>query len=70
MVTLGSPRLMKRLLYYRWITPLFSSRDPLYPFSRIVVAQKRMEAGEFPPLMPYEIREKAKRRPPCQLVVA
>lgn len=59
---LGSMRLLKRLRHAGWLLPLYSSRDALYPVSRIMAAQARMEAGELPPLLPSELRERARRQ--------
>ncbi len=58
---LGSIRLFQRLRYHKWIKPLYPSRDALYPRGQLEAAQRRMEAGELPPLLPSEVREGAKR---------
>jgi hypothetical protein len=71
---IGSSRLFKRLRHHRWIRPLCSSRDVLYPWAQILAAQLRMEKGDMPPLLPSENMERADRQrkrtmlrpiPPC-----
>ena len=57
----GSKSLVERLIHHKWVTPLFRSQDPLYPRSRIEAAQRRMEAGEVPPLIAWERRVSQKR---------
>lgn len=57
----GSSRTFQRLRFHKWIEPLTPSRDALYPWTRIMAAQKRMEDGEQPPELPSEIKEHAKR---------
>lgn len=58
----GSPRLFQRLRFHGWVKPLAPSRDALYPVSRIMAAQERMEKGELPPELPSEIKARAKSR--------
>ncbi len=62
---IGSPRIFQRLRYHGWLKPLCASRDVLYPKSRILAAQEKMEKGEMPPLLPSEKRERAKRQGEC-----
>ena len=60
---LGSPRLFQRLVYHRWLHALDPySKDKLYPTSRVMAVQARMEAGEMPPLLPSEVRQRETRR--------
>jgi len=61
-VAIGSPSLFKRLRYYGWLKPLFESKDALYPITRIMAVQERMEGGDVPPLLPSQQRAKATRR--------
>ncbi len=56
---LGSKRLFQRLKHAGWIKALFQSRDALYPVSRILAVQRRLEAGDVPPLLPSEIKQRA-----------
>ena len=56
----GSPRLFQRLRCAKWIVPLFESRDNIYPASQILRAQQRLEDGYQPPLLPSEIKQRAK----------
>jgi hypothetical protein len=58
---LGSSRLFKRLRFHGWLQPLFKSRDQLYPWTRIIAVQRRLEAGEMPGLLPCEQRERERR---------
>jgi hypothetical protein len=59
---LGSVRLFQRLRHSMWLTPLIpSSRDALYPYSRILAAQQKMERGEYPPLLPCEQKAQQQR---------
>jgi hypothetical protein len=56
---LGSTALFRRLRYHGWLRPLEESRPgrpSLYPMRRIEAAQDRLEGGEFPPLLPCELR--------------
>lgn len=58
-VALGSSNLFKRLRHHRWLIPLQPSRPgrpSLYPLSRVLAAQARMESGDFPPALPCELR--------------
>ncbi len=51
----GSPRLVQRMKYHRWIVPLNpTSSDQLFPVSRVLDIQFRMESGEMPPPLPSE----------------
>lgn len=59
---LGSPRLFRRLVFHRWLLPLYPSRDLLFPLSRVLLVQRRLEAGECPPLLPCEVRQRARAR--------
>jgi hypothetical protein len=59
---IGSIRIFQRLRNARWITALYPSRDALYPASQIIAAQQKMEAGEMPPLLPSEIKQRASSR--------
>jgi hypothetical protein len=59
---IGSASLFKRLRFHGWIRPLFKSRDALYPISRLVAVQQRMESGEVPPLLPSEERAQSASR--------
>lgn len=59
---IGSIRLFQRLRAAGWIKALFPSRDSLYPASQIIAAQRRMEEGERPPLLPSEIRSRLRSR--------
>ena len=55
----ASPRIVQRLKHYGWVEPLDpSSSDHLFPVSRILQAQLRMESGEMPPLLPCELKER------------
>lgn len=63
---LGSPRLFQRIVRAGWLKPLFPSRDSLYPVSRVLAVQQRLESGEFPPLLPCEVRQRRKGQPPGQ----
>jgi hypothetical protein len=56
----GSVRIVQRLRFARWIIALYQSRDALYPVSQIFAAQRRMESGDFPPLLPSEIKQRKK----------
>jgi hypothetical protein len=56
---IGSKRIVQRLRRAGWIKALFPSRDALYPASQILSAQCRMQAGELPPLLPSEIKQRA-----------
>lgn len=58
---LGSVRLFQRLRYHGWLVPLAPSRDALFPVSRLLAVQRRMEAGEMPPLLPCEVRARERR---------
>lgn len=58
---LGSKRILQRLRHHRWLVPLQDSRDLLYPVCRVVEVQRRMQAGEMPPLLPCEAREREQR---------
>ncbi len=59
---LGSPRIFQRALHAGWLKPLCVSRDNLFPISRVLELQRRLEAGEFPPLLPSEVRQREARR--------
>ena len=59
---IGSIRLVQRLRYAGWIRPLYASRDALYPAAQIESAQRRMQAGELPPLLPSEIKQRARSK--------
>ena len=55
----GSVKLFRRMRHAGWIRPLEPSapgRPSLYPFSRLVAAQERLERGDFPPLLPSDAR--------------
>jgi hypothetical protein len=57
---LGSTALFRRLRHHGWLKPLEESqpgRPSLYPMTRIEAAQAKLEAGEFPPLLPCESRQ-------------
>ncbi len=60
---LGSKRLLQRLRYHGWIKPLFPSRDALYPVTQIIAVQRKIEAGEMPPLLPSETKQRLKAQP-------
>jgi hypothetical protein len=56
---LGSANLFKQLRFHKWLLPLKESRPgrrSLYPVTRVLAVQARMEAGEFPPPLPSEIK--------------
>ena len=55
---LGSERILQRLRHHKWLKPLYPSKDCIYPASRVLQVQKRMENGEMPPLLPSEIRQR------------
>lgn len=55
----GSKRLFQRLRHAGWIKALFPSRDALYPVSRVLVVQRRLESGELPPRLPSEVKQRA-----------
>lgn len=59
---LGSPRLFRRLVFHRWLLPLYPSRDLLFPHTRVFAVQQRLEAGECPPLLPCEVRQRERAR--------
>ena len=59
---IGSSRLFQRLRFHQWLRPLAPSRDALYPVSRVLAVQARMEQGELPPLLPSEVKELAQRK--------
>jgi hypothetical protein len=59
---LGSPRIFQRALHAGWLKPLCVSRDNLFPISRVLELQRRLEAGEFPPLLRSEVRQREARR--------
>lgn len=51
----GSPRLVQRIKHHRWIVPLNpNSSDQLFPVSRVLNIQVRLESGEMPPPLPSE----------------
>ena len=52
----GSPKLVKRLKYSKWLVPLYESNDPIYPWSRILAVQTRLENGEMPPQLPSDAK--------------
>ena len=55
----NSLKLFRRLRHHCWIRPLERSapgRPSLYPLARLQAAQERMERGEFPPLLPCELK--------------
>jgi hypothetical protein len=56
---LGSANLFKQLRFHKWLLPLKESRPgrpSLYPVTRVLAVQARMEAGEFPPPLPSETK--------------
>jgi hypothetical protein len=58
---LGSIKLFRRLRHAGWLRPLEPSapgRPSLFPYSRLLEVQSRMERGEFPPLLDCEVLEK------------
>jgi hypothetical protein len=57
---IGSRRIVQRLKHAGWIKPLCRSRDSLYPSVQILSAQRRMQAGVMPPLLPSEKRQRAR----------
>jgi hypothetical protein len=59
---LGSERLFQRLRHAGWLTPLYRSRDALYPVSQLLRIQARMESGELPPLLPSEVKQRGALR--------
>jgi len=64
---LGSPRLFQRIVRAGWLKPLFQSRDSLFPVSRVLEVQRRLESGEFPPLLPCEVRQRRKQQSPAKV---
>ena len=61
-ILFGSVRLFQRLRFHRWLVPLIpGTHDALYPLKGILAAQQRLERGEFPPLLPSEIKAKQQR---------
>lgn len=52
----GSPKLVKRLKHFKWLESLYESNDPIYPWSRILAVQKRLENGEMPPQLPSDAK--------------
>ncbi len=59
---LGSPRMFQRVVRAGWLKPLGTSRDNVYPVSRVIEVQRRLESGELPPLLPSEERQRDARR--------
>jgi hypothetical protein len=56
---LGSSHLFKQLRFHKWLAPLKESRPGrpcLYPVTRVLAVQARMEAGELPPPLPCEVK--------------
>lgn len=58
---LGSPRLFQRCRFHKWLVPLVSSRDALYPAVQVLAVQQRLQRGESPPLLPSEVKTRAQR---------
>jgi hypothetical protein len=55
---LGSIKIFQRCRHHNWLSPLTKSRDALYPASRILDLQARLQKGEMPPKLPSEIKLK------------
>jgi hypothetical protein len=54
--------MFQRVVRAGWLKPLGASRDNVYPVSRVIEVQRRLESGELPPLLPSEERQRDARR--------
>jgi hypothetical protein len=56
---LGSRKLFQRARRACWLVPLVCSRDNLFSSSQILALQRRLEAGDLPPLLPSEVKQRS-----------
>jgi hypothetical protein len=56
---LGSRKLFQRARRAGWLIPLVSSRDNLFSSSQVLALQRRLEAGDLPPLLPSEVKQRS-----------
>ena len=56
---LGSRKLFQRARRACWLVPLVSSRDNLFSSPQVLALQRRLEAGDLPPLLPSEVKQRS-----------
>jgi hypothetical protein len=60
-----NPKLLKRALYWEWITPMVQGglgRRSLFDIPDVLALWERFKRGEFPPLLPCEQLEYDERQ--------